>query len=231
MKIIKILSTVMFSVFLFSCGGKNTNKKDAIENETEKNEVITDCNCSELIGLDDLKGITKQGSKELFTGVCVEKDQYDVVIREVTVKNGWLVKEIKKKKVQKDYVTLSECSYENGEKLNGWEIELGDNSDYYFVKEFVESRKGDELSSYNNWKVFTADATRGKICALNICKNGVFLAALDFNNKEKSKPKCFKSSETEIDAGWVERDLSPEDFVKTLDCLKSEFPHFNYWKK
>jgi hypothetical protein len=226
MKMIKILSTVMFGVLLFSCGGKSTNKKDAVESETEKKEVViaTDCNCSELKGIENLKGITKNGSNELFTGVCVEKDQYDIVIREVTVKNGWLVKETKKKKVQKDYITLSEYNYENGEISTKWNIKMDENSDYYYVYGFKET-KG-ESNDINFW---TIDIINDEIFVTRAIENGVEYNGLK-DYREKSKPKCFKNAEY-YGGTWSEKYLSPEDLTKILDGLKSEFPHFNYWKK
>jgi len=34
--------------------------------------------------------------KGLFTGLAVEKDQNDSIIRKVEIKNGWLIKDVKR---------------------------------------------------------------------------------------------------------------------------------------
>ncbi len=223
------LLAVMFSVVLFSCGGKSSSKKDGSEGDKQK--VVTDCNISELTNLDQLKEVRKTGSKELFTGTAVEKDQFDKIIREVHVKNGWLTEEIITKKIQNDYVVISDYNYENGTQSNGWQIEIADdfiNKDYIYVTNFRET-KGDNV--LNNWRVKYFSTTNGnQIAAVNLYKNGVSL--VDYgDNKDRCKPKCFIDSEFELDEGWSYRDISPEKYAELLKSLKEEFPHFNYWKK
>ncbi len=45
----------------------------------------------------------------------------------------------------------------------------------------------------------------------------------------KDKPKCMTEAFKTGDI-WNLMDLSKENYIKTLDCLKDELPHFNYWK-
>ena len=122
MKRINLILSVTISVVMISCGGKSNKEK--VEETDTKEVKVTDCICSEISGLDTGKGITKIGSKDLYTGSCLEKDQNDSIVRKVEIKNGWLIREILREKIQKDYVTTKDFQLENGKIMNGFEIKF-----------------------------------------------------------------------------------------------------------
>jgi hypothetical protein len=232
MKMIKILSTVMFSVVLFSCGGKSTNKKDGVENETEKKEVVTDCNISELINLENLKDVTKKDSKELFTGIAIEKDQNDSIIKEIHVKNGWVLNQRKREKLQNEYITLSDYEYENGKALNGWEIEIEKDKspDYYYVSKFNEVKSGNP--EFNSWRIKCFSGENSSIYVSILKKDGINVM-MDMPEK---KLKYFKDAKYSPYAQPEDMDMgidikSPKEYIDVLNSLKNELHHFNYWKK
>jgi hypothetical protein len=228
MKKINLLLSVTISVIMISCGGKSNNKEKA--EETDKKEVkVTDCICSEISGLDAGKGITKIGSKDLYTGSCIEKDQNDSIVRKVEIKNGWLIREILREKIQKDYVTTKDWQFENGKIMNGFEIKFDqyqNNPNYNFISEYSEYKNG--IYGFNSWKVDLNELSPGgaqSVSAIITKKNGVDY----YSNDERSKPKCLTNPEFNMTI-WLQNDISPEETSKILNCLKGELTHFNYWK-
>ena len=168
MKIIKILSAVTFSVLLFSCGGKGADKEEKSTDKKIEN-IIADCNCSELTEADgELKGVTKKGSKELYTGVCITKDQYDTITNKNTFKNGWLVKEIVKEKIGNEYIITKDIDYENGEPETYKYVKTEENNSakLAFVKNYKEY-KNKKSKTYN----CTNTTSNGSTC----CTIGGFI--------------------------------------------------------
>lgn len=219
MKKINVLFIVMFSIVLVSCGGKSSDKKEVIEDATA---VGTDCGCEELVLTttdkdgnvsDKFKSITKKGSKELYTGSCVEKDQNDSIIRKIDVKNGWLTKELSKEKNGNEYITIKDMSYENTEMKDGWFIKYAEKDEQNnpnlskFIGEYSEFKNGHKI---NNWSI----QLYGTDYIMVSCKD---------------KPKCMTEAFKTGDI-WNLMDLSEDNYIKTLNCLKDELPHFNYWK-
>jgi hypothetical protein len=235
MKITKILSAVMFSVLLFSCGGKSTDKK---EKSTDKKmeDVIADCNCSELTDEDEwdigsledpyiIKGVTKKGSKELYTGICVIKDQHDTIIRKNTYKNGWLVSAIVKEKTGNEYTITKDIDYENGEPDNYKYIKTEENNSakLTFVKNYKEYKNKKAIIDYNI-TIFSGEK-------FSLAVSTHYRDGNEFSHKNASpQPACMQNSDVTIDGGWRLDGLSQERLYKILDDLKKEFPHFNYWK-
>jgi hypothetical protein len=159
MKKINVLLIVMFSVVLVSCGGKSSDKKEVIE---DAKVVATDCGCEELILTETdkdgnisekLKGITKKGSKELFTGSCAEKDQNDSIVRKIDVKKGWLTKELSKEKNGNEYITIKDMSYENAEMKDGWFTKYTEKDEQNnpnlrkFIGEYGEYKNGQKINN------------------------------------------------------------------------------------
>jgi hypothetical protein len=223
MKIIKLLSTVIFSVVLFSCG-KGTDKKDALES--------SDCNISELINLENLKDVKKKDSKELFTGIATEKDQNDSIIKEIHVKNGWVLNQRKREKLQNEYITLSDYEYVNGKALNGWEIKIekSKSPDYYYVSKFNELKSGDP--EFNSWQVKCFSGENSSIYVGLLKKDGINVM-LDMPEK---KLKYFKNAKYNPYAPSDNFDMgidikSSKEYINVLNSLKDELHHFDYWKK
>ncbi|WP_394774865.1 hypothetical protein [Flavobacterium sp.] len=225
MKIIKILSAVTFSVLLFSCGGKGTDKE---EKNTDKKieDVIADCNCSELTEADgELKGVTKKGSKDLYTGVCVTKDQYDTITNKNTFKNGWLVNEIVKEKIGNEYIITKDIDYENGEPdtYKYVKTEQNNSAKLTFVKNYKEYKKKKAIIDYNI-TIFSGEK-------FSLAVSTHYRDGNEFSHKNASpQPVCMPNSDGTIDGGWRLDGLSQDRLYEILDDLKKEFPHFNYWK-
>lgn len=237
MKKINVLLIIVFSAIFLSCGKKEGNN-DVTETEAAK-EVVKDCGCNELELTetdedgnvsDKFKSITKKGSKELFTGSCVEKDQNDSIIRKIDVKNGWLIKQVLKEKTGNTYITTMDMNYENQLFFNGWYLEIEDvlsGSNEKYVSEFNEYKNG---KSFNSWGA----VIEHKINIISVTgdyKNGEYFDIKAF------QPKCMQDSEFEApysfskDNGqWRLIDISPQKQSEVINCLKGELPHFDYWK-
>lgn len=97
MKKFNYFALFTLGIVLISCGGKNSDSKEGKEVEV-KVATITDCLITELDGIIEGKNIAKKGTKDLYTGLAVEKDQNDSIIRKVEIKNGWLIKDVNLKK-------------------------------------------------------------------------------------------------------------------------------------
>jgi len=215
----------MFSVLLFSCGGKSTDKEE--KSTDKKNEdVIADCNCSELTEADgELKGVTKKGSKELYTGVCVTKDQYDTITNKNTFKNGWLVNEIVKEKIGNEYIITKDIDYENGEPdtYKYLKTEENNSAKLTFVKNYKEYKNKKAIIDYNI-TIFSGEK-------FSLAVSTHYRDGEEFSHKKASpQPVCMLNSYETIDGGWRLDDLSQDRLYEILDDLKKEFPHFNYWK-
>ncbi|MET3028485.1 hypothetical protein ABXT06_17525 [Flavobacterium sp. UW10123] len=235
MKTIKILSAVMFSILLFSCGGKGNDKEEKSVNKKIEN-VVEDCNCSELSDEDEwdigslenpyiIKGVTKKDSKEIFTGVCIIKDQHDTIIRKNTYKNGWLVNAIVKEKTGNEYTIIKDINYENGQPNTYKYVKTEKNNIANFI--FIKNYK-----QYKNKKgVIDYDITIFSNETFSLAATMHYLDGNEFSHKKPySQPTSMPNSFKTIDGGWRLDKLSQEELYEILDGLKKEFPHFNYWK-
>ncbi len=230
MKKINLLLGVMLVTILISCGGKSNKKEEAgVTSGTDKKEVkVSDCNCSELDGVGNYSGITdlievdeisgkaitKIGSKDLFTGSCLDKDQYDSIIRKVDFKNGWKIKSIYKEKINNEYIQTGYFEYENGNLVNNWSLKFkdydGPDLKLKYTTEYKEDKKNNII---NQWYI-----SLGEFNGISI--NGV-------NKYKDGKP----ASDSELSMSILDKnDISPEERDKLLANLKKELPHFNYWK-
>lgn len=222
-----ILTVILLSLFISSCGKSKNDKAEETSEQKEIAEVIKDCNCSELKNLNKMREISKTDSKDLFTGVCTEKDQFDSITRKIEVKNGWLIKELQKEKIANNYVTLKDVTYENEEYSNGFIIQLYEYSGtvstpHIYVKNYKEYKNG---KIFNEWKIEYDDAYF--VAASWFIKSGVE------SKKGENQPECMKGSETgqfAEDTRWLFRDISPKKYKEIGECLKKEFPEFNDWK-
>ena len=233
MKKINLLLSVMIVVTMVSCGGKSHNKDESEETSgADKKEVkIADCNCSEVLTeTNSNSGFKRKGSKDLYTGSCVEKDQYDSIIQKADFKNGWMVKFIKKIKINNEYVQTEYTEYENGEEINSWSIKFNENDydspNYKYITEYKESKNNKLI---NNWKIGLSEYEITGICIEGaiIYKDGKSLD--DFPSHEKARPKSFPNPEYSMNF-WRQNDISPDERDEILANLKKELPHFNYWK-
>jgi hypothetical protein len=225
-KINVLLIAVLSSIFL-SCGNKE-GKNDTNEAVALK-EVAKDCGCNELVLTEKDKdenvyllgkNITKKGSKELFTGNCVEIDQNDSIVQKLDIRNGWLIKKVIKEKVGNIYVTMEDMNFENEVSYNGWRREfdfITYNKDEKFICEYVEYKNG---KAFNHWKVniFVDPIT---ITVDILVKDG---------NRYGKQPKSMPDSEYNNDWGWELRDISPKRKNEIINSLKGELPKFATWK-
>lgn len=224
MKRLNYLALLVLGIVFISCGGKNSESKEGKEAEV-KEATTTDCLISELDGIDTKKNITKKGSKDLYTGTAVEKDQNDSIIRKVEIKNGWLIKEVTRKKIYKKYITDSEFDYENGEIVNKYSLEFGEFSDengnnFKYVSEY--SPTGYEYDD-NYYRVSPRYNKYDKTYQFDY-----------IDNREETPlnfTKDFRENSFSGKGKWIITDTSPEKIYQILDAMKKELPHFDYWKK
>lgn len=242
MKMIKILSTVIFSVLLSSCGGKETHKEGK-STDKKMEDVIAYCNCSELtddVSWEDnkfywdnghlenlyiIKGVTKKGNNETYTGVCLSKDQHDTITNKKTYKNGWLVKEVAKEKIGNEYIITRDIYYENGEPNTYKYIKTSKNSstNITFVENYREYKSKKRITDYDI-KISSGE-TFSLVASMH------YRDGKEFSHKNASaQPVSMLNSDKTIDGGWRLDELSQDRLYEILDGLKKEFPHFNYWK-
>jgi len=234
MKKINVLLIIVFSAIFLSCGKKEGNN-DVTETEAAK-EVVKDCGCNELELTetdedgnvsDKFKSITKKGSKELFTGSCVEKDQNDSIIRKVDVKNGWLTQRVIKDKFKNKYMTTEDMKYDQGSSSEGYYrlFAQDENKDYYVTN--IKSYKNSEI--YDEFSIFLNGNKEGNPYKISL--------SFEYNKGEYAttevKTKCMPESEFSNFSGFRQSevsDISPERYYEILDCLKKEYPQFDYWR-
>lgn len=221
MKKLNYLVVLVLSVFLISCGGKNSEKKES--NEVEAKATASNLLITELDGLASKKNILKKGTKDLFTGLAVEKDQNDSIIRKVEVKNGWLVKDVTRKKINEKYITDSENNYENGQLIDKYHLEIGEFSDESGNKfKYVSEYSPINFDYDDNYYEVSPDYNKYD-------KTYQF----DYRDNRTKTPlnftKDFRQNGSSVEGKWIITDTSPEKIYQILDAMKKELPHFDYW--
>lgn len=226
MKRLNYLALLVLGVVFISCGGKKSESKESKETEV-KEASSTDCLITDLNGIDAKKNIAKKGTKDLYTGLAVEKDQNDSIIRKVEIKNGWLIKDIKLKKINNKYITNSEFNYENGKITNKFELEIEDfccndkNNKFCYVNTYVPTN-------------YEYDDTYYHVMASYSSYDNAY--QVDFIGSAKASPNFLKDFEkndglrADGTQAWIAREISSEKMYQILDAMKKELPHFDYWK-
>ena len=234
MKKINLLIVLFFCVVLISCGGKTKGNESSVEGDAL---TESDCQCADLnlvtkdaYGKDvyNLKDIKKNGSNELYTGTCIEKDQNDSIIKTVVIKNGFVIRKILREKVGKIYATNYDMTYENLEMSNVFNIVISEEdniagSNIKYVGLVEETKNGRKFIKYH-------------VDLQNFNKIRISYSPEYVNGKSWSKyeenvpPKCMANANLDYDGSYKMQDISPEQFYKTLEDMKKEFKHFNYWK-
>ena len=151
-----LFMTLVMSILLISCGGKN-EKKDGSSAELASSD--SDVPLDQLdISADfkynqyTTKDIKRNDEKENFTGVGVEKDQNDSILNRAEIKNGWLTKYTHRIKKGDRYITISDFTFDNGELKDGFRYKTNDElqskkhnvEGYDFIQQFVKYKNGNE---------------------------------------------------------------------------------------
>lgn len=240
---LKTAAILCFTSLLISCNGK----KETTESTSEfLNE--SDCNCAEL----QLKQVNENGEEvevwkdvkkdgSLYTGNCTERDQNDTIIRKLEIKNGWVVREVKKENViDKVYIVTNDIEYNQLQKNKGFKIGLsllipGDK--YRYISNYEDYKNG---NLFDKWAVgATNDFGTNRISMSRYYEKGKKLnwfAEQDTlgGHSSKGKIKCIENPElmkgSNNEMEWVKNNMSADEFIKSLKCMKSELPPFNYWE-
>jgi hypothetical protein len=240
MKKINLMLIMISGVLLISCG-KNTQKES--KEKAEEIVINTDCQCVDLniVTIDadgnkhnNFKDIQKKGSRELYTGTCVEKDQHDSIIRKIEIKNGWIVRQVWKERVNNGYITTGDYFYENTQITDGFEVTvMKGNNGFVYVSSMKEKKNGE---FFNEWEINLTKEPYS-VSTVYKYKNGKYISE-DEQVAPKSMPDSELGESSSINGGRIlfsmnefsMKDISPEQFFRTIEDLKKEFPHFNYWK-
>ena len=162
-----LFMTLVMSILLISCGGKNENKEgNTTEITSSESDVPLDqlksehctSNLTDYIytggenhDRDFFMDIKRKGDKENFTGIGVEKDQNDSIINRAEIKNGWLVRYIHRIKKGKKYITISDLTYDDGKINDGSLFKVNDEKGFEASRiegiSYISS-----LSKYKNGK-------------------------------------------------------------------------------
>lgn len=222
MKKLNYLSLLVLGVVFISCGEKTSESKDGNDAEL-KEATTTDCLISELDGIDAKKNIAKKGTKDLYTGIAVEKDQNDSIIRKVEIKNGWLTKEITRKKINEKYITDSEYSYENGQLIDKYYLKIAEFSDESGNKfKYVSEYSPMNFDYDDNYYKVSPDYNKYD-------KTYQFDYADNRTETPLNFTKDFRENSFSGKGKWIITDTSPEKIYEILDAMKKELPHFDYW--
>jgi hypothetical protein len=257
---------LVMSILLISCGGKN-EKKEGSSDEITSSE--SDCTIDQLdlnFEIDDysdiddyfytIKDIKKNGEKDNFTGVAIEKDQNDSILNRVEVKNGWLLRYTHRIKIDNRYITISDYSFDNGEIKEGYKrvIEKEHDPKIEYISKLHIYKNGKDSYDWQigirtDEKIIVNGRTNEDLnwvgdyilafTIRNMClvrKNEIDVLKLKcLSNLEKSKlgEKSGLETDEEYEYGFVKYYENPDDkfIFKTLDDMKKELPKFDYWKK
>ena len=263
-----LFMTLVMSILLISCGGKN-EKKEGSSDEITSSE--SDCTIDQLdlnFEIDDYshiddyfytkKDIKKNGEKDNFTGVAIEKDQNDSILNRVEVKNGWLLRYTHRIKIDNRYITISDYSFDNGEIKEGYKrvIEKKHDPKIEYIGKLRLYKNGKASSDWEI-RIRTNEEIiiNGKyddnlnwigdnIIALtikNLCPGGsrknekdvLKLKCLSNLEKSQGNEKSGLLTDEQYEYEAVKYYENPDDkvIIKTLDDMKKELPKFDYWKK
>ena len=226
---------VILSVLTISCGGKN-EKKDGVAEESPQ---VENCGCDELSSaLPYYKDITKEGEKGLYSGTCTDKDQNDTIMRKAVIKNGFLITDKEKIKVEGTIIAISDISCDNGNENNGWKMDFP--KDGWYTKGYKEYKNGKLLNSYEVTAFKSGDdEPTGILNVLWHVKDGINIE-FKYSDDEteeflsKSKPKCMPNAKIGGEFGglkkWEMEKLSNDELAKIMAELKKELPRFTYIK-
>lgn len=240
MKTLKMI-IVLFGagLMLISC------KKNALnaDGTTNIENIDGDCGCNDLVLKDEdgnaiSQGIIKTGETKLFSGICTEKDMNDSIIKLLEIKNGFIASEVQRKKVYDKFITTVDLkySYDTGmrEITDGYALSIYegyDNKNFSYVAECNIYKDKVKLEEYKISYSPGSSNSPADVKSQWELKNGKYGAKQGLH-----LPKCMGDAEFYPRYGSLEPDyhmddMSPEDGIILLDCLKKELPMFNYWKK
>lgn len=230
-------------------------KKDSEENNSQiskaKIEASNACNCNELTlpsednryldqsALDNKwKDIMKDGKP--YTGICVEKDQNDSILKQFEFKNGWTVGKLIREKIGYRYATLLDLTYDNLKPVDGYVAKLETDEDIKYVGELIVMTAG----SKNDKESYAINIEKSATILINRRDNGdgdFIYDSLDglrivFPEQLKSKLSvCLKgftegTNHLKKVSEFYLGDASTKQRDELLDCLKNHANKFDYWK-
>lgn len=247
MNIKKVTLVICATLLLTSCTNKKANEQTELLTES-----LSDCNCNELNltsenaisttfndgSFDEVwKDVSREG--KLFSGVCIEKDQNDSIIKSIEFKNGWTVRKIQREKVGTNYITLEDMTYDNLKQNNGFRVKLKKDNDLKYVHhyEVLNGGKVDDKLGYRIWiksndviainkrwddfsEIFVWDKAEGLSIRATV-DLGTCLKDLKYANNEES------SIDEKI---YYIENASSKQQGKLLNCLKKNLPKFYFGK-
>jgi hypothetical protein len=211
-----VLLLLSLCVLTISCGGKNEKKEEA---KTESVEVA-DCGCGDLY----------QGKLmgKLFTGTCADKDQNDTIILTKKYKNGYIIYEKEKEKINGKYIVTLDMNYDDNKEYNGYRIRMEDGS----IKSYCEMKDGKFFNYYTAYISGGYDDYKGFITVMWQNKNGIDVGGDSMNNvyPDESRPKCMPDAEKPENygtyQGWTLKELDKDVFDNVIADLRKEMPKF-----
>lgn len=204
-------------LIMISCGGKNEKSIASNRQINEDIENKTEYDFTTLEDSSSVKGVKEKNHKELFTGVCIEKDQFDSIIKRNEYKNGWLISSVEKERVKdKLYIIKNKRIFENGEIVDGYILSIEKEDEFSYVERKEIYKLNKKVFQYY---VFPSDAFK------SIGKYSIM-----FNTGDEKKPDCINIDRDVFEENWHYNGISKEQFYEILDCLKKGLPDFNYWK-
>ena len=243
MKKINLLSGFVFLILLLSCNGK-TGNKSAGENETEKSEIENTCDFSEIegeipnmetgmFGDDDVvKFYPVKRKGKLYTGVCIEKDQNDSILKKAEIRNGYLIHNLIRKKFNNKYIVIEDMNYDNLKPKDGkyypmiGEYQLN-GKPYNYTGTYGEYKNG---QLYNFWNIgISLSPSNYVIHAVYDNKNGK-----EFHFDAENMPKYFEGATIggRNELTFTNDDISFDEMLELIKSIREgkDFPGFMIWE-
>lgn len=241
---------VAATVALFGCGSSNQQGSSANVDSTALAAATPSvCNC------EDLKYQKEKyflgDAVEPYTGDCTEMDKFDSVIATKTYERGFLMHVIERQRVHGSYQVTRDMTYDiEGKQQDGFRLTfsnagLGDDNQQY-VYSTEEWKSGKKISE---WTIH--------LSYLDWATGPSFSISIESDNEE-TPPTCMPAdatydpshfiadreggtgartgTSTHFAGKWkAEIPMSTKDDFsevdKVMECLKKEYPHFQYFRK
>jgi hypothetical protein len=175
-----------------------------------------------------------------FTGICVEKDQNDSILKQFEFKNGWTVRKLIREKMGSKYATLLDMAYDNLKPVSGYAINIEPDDDIQYIRELIVIKDGikDNKESYEFFiqksaVIGTNERDNGDSDYIYDTIDG--LRILFTENIESKIDSCLKGLKKGTNHGkggaeYYLGDATSQQRDSLLDCVKSNLNKFDYWK-
>jgi hypothetical protein len=224
---------IAFIIVLSGCGGAGKPKS---------------CDCEKLDYLEEKYFL--EGDSKPYTGDCYTKDKFDSIVEMRSYENGFRIHLTERLRILGNYPTTTDMTYDiEGKELNGYRLTYNNavlsSEDEMYVASAIEFKDGKTISS---WQIgiYHSDWSTGPRFSVKIdsendqtppnCIPGATYDPSHSIDNREGGTGLLTGTSTQFSGKWeTEIAMSnKEDFSevdKVIECLKKEYPRFNYFRK